>query len=161
MFKISKKVEYALISMLYMAERHDGQLTTAKELSQIFNIPQEIVGKVLQSLARSGLINSEQGVKGGYQLGRPPESIALSGVIRAVVGPIRVVGCIDDPESCSCDQLDYCNMRNPMETIQMKLTHFFNSISLRDLQINRIEIRPTGSVKGQQSVPVKLIEPTH
>ncbi|MCB0259910.1 MAG: Rrf2 family transcriptional regulator, partial [Calditrichaeota bacterium] len=65
MLKFSKKVEYALISMLYMAKREDGELTTSRELSQHFNIPQELAGKVLQSLARTGCIASVQGVKGG------------------------------------------------------------------------------------------------
>lgn len=136
MLKFSKKVEYALISMLYMAKRESGELTTSRELSEHFNIPQELAGKVLQSLARTGCIASVQGVKGGYQLASAPELINLTAVITAVDGPIKVVNCVEEPGQCGCDQLRYCNMRNPMETIQSKLIEFFNAITLKDLQTN-------------------------
>ena len=158
MLKFSKKVEYALISMLYMAERIEGELTTSRELSQTFNIPQELVGKVLQSLAKSGCIISVQGVKGGYQLAQIPEMISLTQVIRAVEGPIRVVNCVNEPESCTCDQLNYCNMRNPMETIQYKLTQFLNSITLKDLQKNSIPIAPHKKQRPSVNVIANLLD---
>lgn len=142
MLKFSKKIEYALISMLYMAEQPEGDLTTSRELSQTFNIPQELVGKVLQSLARSGCIASVQGVKGGYQLAMDPEFISLTQVITAVEGPVQVVNCVNNPASCTCEQLAFCNMRNPMETIQFKLTQFLSSITLKDLQNNSIPFEP-------------------
>lgn len=148
MLKFSKKVEYAIISMLYMAEQERGQLSTARALAETFNIPQELVGKVLQSLARKGCINSVQGVKGGYQLAKEPEHINLAEIIIAVDGPVRVVNCVDEVEICSCNQLDFCNMRNPMETIQLKLVTFFNSVSLKDIQSNYIP-HEIAAISGQ------------
>lgn len=145
MLKFSRKVEYAIISMLYMAEQERGQLTTTRELAEKFSIPQELVGKVLQSLAKNECISSVQGVKGGYQLAREPEDIKLVSIIKAVDGPVKVVNCVDEPESCSCEQLKLCNMRNPMETIQLKLLNFFSSISLKDLQSNYIPYEITGA----------------
>lgn len=156
MFKISKKVEYALISLLYMADREEGELTTSRELSEIFNIPQEIGGKVLQSLTRGGFINSVQGVKGGYQLAIPAERIVVTDVISAVEGPLRVVGCAIDAENCTCDQLNYCNIRNPMETIQLKLIQFFNTISIKDLQQNTITMSNEALSGSESSFPVKF-----
>lgn len=134
MLKFSKKVEYALISMLYMANRQDGQLTSARELSEKFNLPQEIAGKVLQKLARHNCISSVQGVKGGYQLIQPPEEINLTTVIKAVDGPVRLVNCVTDKDNCGCDQFAFCNMRNPMELLQSRLVQFFDAITLADLQ---------------------------
>jgi Rrf2 family protein len=134
--------------MLYMAEQEKEQLSTTRELAETFNIPQELVGKVLQSLAKNGCINSVQGVKGGYQLAKEPDQINLGEIILAVDGPVKVVNCVDEIDSCSCEQLDFCNMRNPMETIQSKLITFFNSVSLRDLQSNYIP-HDIASVSGQ------------
>ncbi len=156
MFKISKKVEYALISLLYMADREEGELTTARELSEIFNIPQEIGGKVLQTLTRGGFISSVQGVKGGYQLAIPAERIVVTDVINAVEGPLQVVGCVIDADSCTCDQLNYCNIRNPMESIQLKLIQFFNTISIKDLQQNTISISTETIASTESSFPVKF-----
>ncbi|RMF58001.1 MAG: Rrf2 family transcriptional regulator [Calditrichaeota bacterium] len=156
MFKMSKKVEYALISLLYMAERKEGELTTARELSENFNIPQEIGGKVLQSLTRNGFISSVQGVKGGYQLAMDAAKINVTDVIAAVDGPLQVVGCAVEADKCNCEQLSYCNIRSPMEIIQLKLIEFFNTISIKDLQKNTI---PSAFFHGnieQRSYPVKF-----
>ena len=157
MLRFSRKVEYAIISMLYMAEQEQGQLITTRELAEKFNIPQELVGKVLQSLARNDCVSSVQGVKGGYQLAREPESIKLAAIIAAVDGPVKVVNCVDEPESCTCEQLDICNMRNPMETIQLKLMNFFSSISLKDLQTNYIPYDLSGAARTPGSHNVTII----
>lgn len=141
MLKFSKKVEYALISMVHMNRHGDGQLISARELATAFNIPQEVIGKVLQRLARNGFITSVQGVKGGYQLACAASEIDIAGVITAIDGPLKVVGCVEETEDqCSCGQFNYCNMRRPMETIQMRLTDFFAAISLEDFQMNRIPV---------------------
>ncbi|MCK6619062.1 MAG: Rrf2 family transcriptional regulator [Calditrichaceae bacterium] len=158
MLKFSKKVEYALISMLYMAEQQKGQLISARELAESFNIPQELVGKVLQSLARVGFISSVQGVKGGYQLAMEPDKIRLPEVIYAVEGPVRVVNCVDDPENCDCEQIKYCNMRNPMETLQLKLLAFLDSISLKELQTNQFPVEITIGKSSAGGHPVRFID---
>ena len=94
MIRISKKVEYALIALLHIAKKSSGELTTARELSDKFSISLELMGKILQSLVKNGMIVSVQGVKGGYYLARPTEGISLSSVITAVDGPIALTDCI-------------------------------------------------------------------
>ncbi len=157
MLKLSKKVEYALISMCYMAKRDKGQLTTTRELSENFNFSQELIGKVLQSLTKNGFVTSVQGVKGGYELAQEPESINITGVINAVDGPVRVVSCIEEGEDCTCEQLSFCNIRNPMETIQLKLIHFFDTITLQDLQSNQIPFEVTSTPDKGDSIPVNFV----
>jgi len=157
MLKFSKKVEYALISLLHMAEQHSDQLTTSRELAAHFNIPPELIGKVLQSLAKHDCIRSVQGVRGGYQLAKNPDQINLANVIQAVEGPIRVVNCISGTEQCGCDQMDFCNIRNPMERLQFKLIEAFNRISLKDIQANNftIDILP-GSYQKNVNVSLNI-----
>ena len=70
MLKLSKKVEYGLISMMHMDSVQSGDLATARKLSEHYNIPGELLGKVLQSLAKGRLIVAAQGAKGGYRLAR-------------------------------------------------------------------------------------------
>jgi len=133
MLKLSKKVEYALISILYMGRKSAEELTTSRELAEKFNIPAEILGKVLQNLARKGLIRSVQGVKGGYRLPRSLDKISLAEVIVSVEGPIQLVKCIDHDLECDCEQFRTCNIRSPMEQVQSRLFFFFQQIKLNDL----------------------------
>jgi Rrf2 family protein len=148
MLRFSKKVEYALIALLHMARKPAKALTTNKELSDQYHIPLELMGKVLQSLVRNGMVNSVQGVKGGYLLNETIESLSISQVVRAVDKPIKIVKCIENHNLPDCSQIPYCNIRNPMEILQDKLEAIFEGITVSDLKAdmlkNKINSESTG-----------------
>ena len=68
MLKLSKKSEYALMAVRYLAINSAGKYSTAKEISEFYNIPYELASKVLQQLVRKNVISSYQGIRGGYTL---------------------------------------------------------------------------------------------
>jgi len=133
MLKLSKKTEYAIIALMAMTNGNTDKLYTSKELSQRYNIPPEIMGKVMQSLAKNELIVSHQGVKGGYQLSGDLSDINIISVITAVEGPLKVVDCVAVDE-CGCNQLSSCNIKGPMEMIQSELYDFLGNISIKSLK---------------------------
>lgn len=133
MLKFSKKVEYALIAMIDIANHQTFDLVTAKSLSAHYNIPPELLGKVLQSLTKNGLLQSVQGVKGGYTLTNSLEKISVLTVIEAIDGPINLISCSAD-RRCDCEQLLHCNIKNPMEVIRTELVQFFSGISLKTIK---------------------------
>ncbi|MFZ5518183.1 MAG: RrF2 family transcriptional regulator [Candidatus Zhuqueibacterota bacterium] len=132
MMRLSKKVEYGLIALEYMSEKRYGELTTARELADKFNISLELMMKILQSLVRSALIVSVQGVRGGYYLEKSTSDINMSEIIAAIDGPFRLVDCIKSSGPSKCGRDKYCHIRKPLENIQAKLEDFFNEISLKD-----------------------------
>lgn len=134
MLKLSKKIEYAIIAVIHMSNAENDDLVTAKMLSQHYNIPPEIMGKVLQSLAKNEIIISHQGVKGGYRLHAPLEKLNINSIINAVEKPIHLVDCVVEDGDCSCGQLSFCNIKGPMELIQDELTSFFDNITLKDFK---------------------------
>jgi Rrf2 family protein len=146
MLKISKKTEYAIIALVDMATNGNGALVTAKDLSDRYNIPREILGKVLQSLSKNNLIDSQQGVKGGYQLLVPLNVININKVIESVEGPIKLIDCTDE-ERANCGQIEYCNIKNPMEFIQTELVRFFNGITLQDFKNRHADLMPLIEIK--------------
>jgi len=147
MLKLSKKTEYAIIAILDMSSNEKEKLCTAKDLSLKYNIPKDILGKVLQSLAKKNIITSYQGVKGGYHLQKSLHQINVNTIISAVEGPINLVNC-NHKELCHCEQLDYCNIRRPMEFIQLELTKFFNAITLQDFKEKYSKIIPLIQIQG-------------
>lgn len=130
MLKLSKKVEYALIAMVCMAEKQPRDLTTARELAEKFRIPHEMMGKVLQVLAKGEFIRSVQGIKGGYSLAKPLAEVKVADVVRALDGPIVLCG---RRGGCNCKQADFCNIKGGMQSVQSKFTLFWSDISLEDL----------------------------
>jgi Rrf2 family protein len=133
MLKLSKKTEYAIIALMHMAENSYNELNTAKEIAEQYNIPRELMNKVLQKLAKAGIIISHQGVKGGYQLQRSMNEINFNTIISTVDGPISLMDCVH-LDVCGCEQMDYCNIKTPMEFIQSELLQFFNGITLQDFK---------------------------
>lgn len=134
MMRISKKVEYALIGLLHMSQKDRQQLTTAKELAQTYHIPPQLMGKVLQQLARRRLIRSVQGVKGGYRIHEPIHKLNFSQVYDAIEGPIKIVSCMYKKNRSICEQHSFCIIKNPMEVIQEKMEKLFRQLILEDLR---------------------------
>ena len=125
---LSKKVEYGLISVLHMASLGNGELATAKEISEHYGIPGDLLGKVLQALSRDGMVDAVHGARGGYRLRRAIESIKLGEVIEAVEGPVFIARCQEDPANCG--QFHLCNIKEPVLQINEQLQDFIHGISL-------------------------------
>jgi Rrf2 family protein len=134
MMRFSKKVEYALIALLHIAKKNNGELTTARELSEKFDISLELMGKILQNLVKNELVVSVQGVKGGYYLAQPMDQVRVNAVITAIDGPIALTDCIANGNPARCDRANNCLIRNSMENIQSKLVSLLNEITLQDFQ---------------------------
>src|SRR5438309_913656 len=71
MLRLSKKSDYALIAMKHLALRSDRGSSSAREIAALYDIPIELMAKVLQRLVRRGLLASQQGTRGGLGAMRP------------------------------------------------------------------------------------------
>ena len=78
MLRLSKKADYALMAMKHLAQSGGVSSTCAREIAEQYDIPIELMAKVLQRLVRTGLLVSTQGTGGGYTLSRPAASTMTS-----------------------------------------------------------------------------------
>jgi len=88
MLKLTKKADYGLMAMKHLAEHADQGACSAKDVAEAYGIPQEALAKILQRLAKVGLIRSQHGMNGGYTLTRDPKTISAFEVIKAIDGPV-------------------------------------------------------------------------
>ena len=79
MLRLSKKADYALIALKDLAAADIGASSSAREIAERYNVPVELMAKVLQKLAKVGLVASHHGTRGGYQLARPAMQISVAG----------------------------------------------------------------------------------
>ncbi len=84
---ISQTTEYALRAVVYLAQ-HAEESWTTKQIAAATRVPAGYLSKVLQGLSRSGLITSQRGRHGGFQLTGDPEQLTILEVVNAVE-PIR------------------------------------------------------------------------
>jgi Rrf2 family protein len=131
MLRLSKKADYALMAMKHLATRQDAASCSAREIAEAYEIPLELLAKVLQRLVRSRLLVSVQGTRGGYRLGRVAGAIAIAEVIQAVDGPLTVTACSD--EDHNCDQYSKCNVRDPLWKVRSRIVDALSTVSVADL----------------------------
>jgi Rrf2 family protein len=134
MLRLSKKADYALMAMRHLALRADAGSSSAREIAEQYDIPVELLAKVLQRLARKGLLTSHQGTRGGYMLARPATLISIADVIQSIDGPVAVTAC--GTEHDSCEQYDKCNIRDPLWRIKDRILHALASCSVHELALD-------------------------
>ena len=118
MLNFSKRIDYGLIALTYMA-KCEGKRLTAKEISTTFNIPVEVLGQILPKLAKNRLISSVPGPKGGYALEKPLSKISVMAVINA----------IEHPAMAKTSQ----PVSNPIRTLEKSIHGLLLDISLEQL----------------------------
>jgi len=132
MLRLSKKADYALMAMKHLARKPDAAgSTSAREIAEQFDIPIELMAKVLQRLARSGLLTSHQGTRGGYTLSKATPSISVADIIQAIDGPLTVTACSSDDEQC--EQFMKCNVRDPLWKIKDRILSALAECSLAEI----------------------------
>lgn len=145
--RLSKKADYALMAMKHLALRGDrgasGASSSAREIAEMYDIPIELMAKVLQRLVRRGLLASHQGTRGGYQLARPSTHISVADVIQAIDGPVAVTACSGD-EGQQCEQFSKCNVRDPLWRVRERILAALGECTIAELAA---EIPPPPAAK--------------
>jgi Rrf2 family protein len=142
MLRLSKKADYALMAMKHLAARHDAgaSSSSAREIAETYEIPLELLAKVLQRLVRARLLVSVQGTRGGYRLGRLPATIPVADVVQAVDGPVTVTAC--SPDDHRCEQYSKCSIRDPLWKIRGRIVEMLHTLSLADLTVEPEPVQP-------------------
>ena len=136
MLRFTKRADYGLMAVHYIAAHGEDGAVSAKRIAEEFRIPAERLAKILQRLAKKGLIESRNGPKGGYALTRSPGQITVGQVLRALEGPIRIVSCM--VESDDCPQFSRCNLRGPVQKIQASISGVLESMTLAELAVDAL-----------------------
>ncbi len=88
--RLSRKSDYALRAVRYCSNLPKGQRGSINSIAESEAVPREFLAKILRDLTANGILNSHQGVKGGYTLARKPREINFLHVIEAVDGPVHL-----------------------------------------------------------------------
>ena len=144
MLRLSKKADYALIAMKHLALRGDRGSSSAREIASQYDIPIELLAKVLQRLVRRGLLASHQGTRGGYQLVRLPSQISVADVIQAIDGPLTVTACSHGDDRCG--QFAKCNVRDPLWRIRERIVAALATCSVSEMAAESAAAGPSAAL---------------
>lgn len=133
MVKINKKVEYALMVLKFMADQTGGELITARDICDKFNIPFDTTAKVMQQMNNVGILHSTKGVKGGYTLKADLERVSYLQLAELVEGKKVAADC----QSSNCSLIETCNITKPISRLNEYLMYFFQDLTLKDLLLEK------------------------
>lgn len=145
MFKINRKVEYALLALKHLyikvesSVHKEKSLVTTKLLSETYFCPPEIMAKVLHRLARSGFLESIKGAHGGYRLIKDLEQVSFYELIESILGPLSLANCLGE-YSKNCEQAEHCTIISPLYRLNEQVLNLFKTITVAELiQLKKIK----------------------
>src|SRR5579864_4595474 len=149
--KLTKKADYALMAMKHLAEHSDEGSRSAKDVADAYGIPPEALAKILQRLAKAGLLHSQHGINGGYTLARAAHTISAFEVIRAIDGPLFITSCVTIRGEC--DQTDRCNIREPLRKVNESIEAVLRRIKVSHMR-EEPEAAPSDAPKATELVTI-------
>jgi FeS assembly SUF system regulator len=131
MLKLSKKADYALIAVRHLATHRGEPSQSASDIAEAYGISAPLLAKVLQRLARNGVVTARHGSNGGYQLARHPKEISALDVINAVDGPVVITSCVTNHGNC--DQSSTCTVREPLRRVNESIAQVLRSVTISQM----------------------------
>src|SRR5271163_491990 len=131
MFKLSKKADYGLIAMKHLANHRDQHACSASEIAEEYGISSTLMAKVLQKLAKDGLVAAKHGATGGYQLTREADRISALEVLTAIDGPVLITSCVTSHGNC--DATERCSVREPLRRVNESILTVLSAVTISQM----------------------------
>jgi len=131
MFKLSRKSDYALIAIKHLATHGGDGSCSAAEIAELYEISTPLMAKVLQKLAKQGLLAARHGSAGGYQLARDPDRITALDVISAIDGPLLITSCVTNHGECG--QTAHCTIREPLRRVNESILQVLGAVTISQM----------------------------
>ncbi len=133
--KLSLRGEYALRALLVLGQNYGQPVVKIQTISEQQNIPKRFLEQILNDLKSAGFVQSKRGISGGYQLGRRPEEITLSAVVRHIDGALAPVSCVSERfyEKCSCPDESRCAIRSVMKEVRDAIIRVTDRVTVAEL----------------------------
>ena len=158
MFQLTKRTEYGLIALTHLASAR-GEVTSAREITERYSLPQRLLAEVLKDLCKADLVTSHRGANGGYSIAQTTEEISIGDVVRileegplvaicesppvAAAGPAAAVTTSSKASASqaaapkgstkTCELESTCPIRSPIHRLHTGLWNLLDQTALGDL----------------------------
>lgn len=142
----SQSCQYALRALIYLSAQPAGALTTVREISAHEGLPKQFLAKLLQALARAGVVGSLKGPGGGFALSQPPESVSLYQVVEAIDGTLRLDACVLGLAECS--DAGRCGPCEHWAELRDSIKAYLDSTTVEDLRAHHLGVLAAAPIAG-------------
>jgi len=127
--RISEAASIGMHAMVLLTGREEGLVST-RQIAEALQVSEAHLSKVLQRLAKVGLVASIRGPKGGFRLARVAEEVRLIDVYEAIEGPLTANGCLLGEKVCRGEK---CIFGGLLDRIHRQMREYLEQTRLPDL----------------------------
>ena len=127
----SRSAEYAIRAFVHLAQLPDGRYVMVKQIAAEEEIPAHFLAKILQQLARKGLLRSSKGPTGGFSLRIPADEVRLLDIVEALDGLAEYEKCASGLAECSDDMP--CPLHDSWKTLRSRIMDYLGRNTIADL----------------------------
>lgn len=153
----SRSSEYAIRAFMHLAQAPDGKYVMVKQIAEQENIPAHFLAKILQQLARKGLLRSSKGPTGGFALRKPASEIALVHIVEALDGLVDYERCVSGLAECTDDAP--CAMHEVWKDLRSRIMDYLEKTTIADL-VRALEEKRKALDKARRPATVGVAQRT-
>ena len=131
--KLSTKGRYGLRALVDLAVHSENGTVSIQSIANRQNISVSYLEQLVGKMRRAGIVTSIRGAAGGYRLAKPPSTISVGDVLRALEGDLEAVSCAAFHEDETCGAQDICVTKYVWQRINESIQHTVDSIYLSQL----------------------------
>lgn len=136
--QLNNTSQYAIRILSYIANKHDKQLYSAKELADILSIPYKFLTKIMTELVKADFIISIRGREGGYKLSRAAKNISIMDILNQFNEFAKQEQCLLGIGKC--DGSNKCGLHDQWTKPKKLMQEMFQNTNLENLEGNNFKI---------------------
>ena len=136
---VSRKVDYAMRALAHLAGG-EAQRVRISDLAVAIAVPQPFLSKVMRELVSNGLVRSQPGPHGGYELARESATITFRDLVEAVDGPMQIVPCQAEGDD-TCILIEHCSQIPIWDRIRAEMMSVLQGYTLD--QVTALDLSPS------------------
>ena len=127
----SRSAEYAIRAFVHLARVPEGKFAMVKQIAEEEAIPSHFLAKILQQLARKGLLRSSKGPTGGFSLRTPAKDVTLLNIVESLDGLQEYQRCASGLAECNDDMP--CGMHESWKALRSRIIEYLEGTSVSDV----------------------------
>lgn len=145
----SQTAEYAIRALIELAKLPEGETMLARDLASTSGVPTHYLSKILQSLARVGVLESFKGIKGGFRLATPASEVSMHMVVQHLDNLRKLDQCMLGQAVCEDDR--GCPMHGFWKEQRGRYIEMLHTTSMQDLAEFQVEWERKTAAAGSES----------
>lgn len=144
---LKKYTDFSLRVLIFAGLKPEEELSTIKEVSDVYSISPEHLRKVVHDLTKRGLLTSVRGRNGGFRLAKSASEINIGLLIRSLESDFNLLECFDKGTN-HCVISPGCSLKHVLNKALFQFFKVLEEYTLEDLIQNEEELKELMGMKG-------------